>query len=187
MEITAKLKYFRMAPRKVRLVADLIRGMDTKEAKAYLKVTNKKIAEPLLKLLNSAIANAENNFNLDKDNLYISKIMVNGGPTLKRWMPRAYGRANEIKKRTSHITIVLDEKVKSKKRKQKNKETTKKISQESIKKAKEKSLEEKSKKEEKLKKTGFFQRKDDKGQLEKARRNRFASFRDRFFHRKGNM
>ena len=107
--ITAKLRHLRISPRKVRLVANLIRGMETEEAKVQLKFLSKRAAGPILKLLNSAIANAEHNFNLSRENLYISKIMVDPGPSLKRSLPRAMGRATPILKRTSHITIVLSE------------------------------------------------------------------------------
>lgn len=106
--ITAKLQYLRIAPRKVRLVADLIRGKDTAKAQSILKFTSKRPAKAMLKLLNSAIANAKNNFKLDPDNLHIVKITVDEGPKYKRSMPRARGQAYEIQKKTSHITIVLD-------------------------------------------------------------------------------
>jgi len=109
MQVNAKLKYFRIAPRKARLVADLIRGKQVKKAETILNFTVKKAAKPLLKLLKSALANASNNFHLDTDNLYISKITVDEGPKFKRWMPRARGSASEIQKKTSHITLVLDE------------------------------------------------------------------------------
>ena len=109
MAVIAKLNYLRIAPRKVRLVADLIRGKKVEEARNILNFTIKKANQPLIKLLKSAIANAENNFQLNKENLYISKITVDEGPKLKRWMPRARGSAAEIQKKTSHITIVLDE------------------------------------------------------------------------------
>jgi large subunit ribosomal protein L22 len=109
MEVTAKLRYLRIAPRKVRLVADLIRGKTVGKAKSILKFTTKRAALPLLKLLDSAISNAKNNFRLSSDNLYIKKITVDEGPKYKRWMPRARGQAYEIQKKTSHITIVLDE------------------------------------------------------------------------------
>jgi len=109
MEVKAKLNYLRIAPRKVRIVADLIRGKPVKEAKKILKFTVKRAAKPLLKLLNSAIANAKHNFNLDENNLYISKILVNEGPKLKRVFPRARGHADIIQKKTSHVTLVLDE------------------------------------------------------------------------------
>ena len=114
--ITAKLKHLRMSPRKVRLVANFIKGMETEKAKVQLKFLPKRAAKPILKLLNSAIANAEHNFNLSKENLYISRIMVDPGPSLKRSLPRAMGRATPILKRTSHITIILDEKLKTFKR-----------------------------------------------------------------------
>ena len=109
MVVTAKLRYLRIAPRKVRLVADLIRGKSVEEAQTILSFTVKKAVGPLLKLLNSAIANAKNNFRLDPLNLFISKIEVGEGPKHKRWMPRARGQASEIQKKTSHITMVLDE------------------------------------------------------------------------------
>lgn len=99
-----------MAPRKVRVVANLIKGMDIGQARAQLKFLPKKAGGFLLKLLNSAAANAKHNFSLKEDNLYVSKILVDGGPSLKRWMPRAMGRVTPILKRTCHITLVLDEK-----------------------------------------------------------------------------
>jgi len=108
--VIAKLNYLRLAPRKVRLVANLIKGMRVKEARVQLKFCPKRASQPLLKLLNSAVANAEHNFQLKEDNLYISKITVDQGPSLKRWRPRAFGRAFPIMKRTSHITLVLEEK-----------------------------------------------------------------------------
>ena len=110
VEVVAKLRRLRIAPRKVRLVADLIRGKKVDEAINILTFLNKKAAKPVLKLLKSAIANAEHNFKLKKDNLFVSKITVDEGPKFKRWMPRARGRADLILKRTSHITLVLSEK-----------------------------------------------------------------------------
>ena len=110
MEITAKLNYHRMTPRKIRLVADLVRGKQVKEALNQLKFSQKKAASIIAKLLRSAINNAKNNLKIkDKENLYIKKITVDEGPTLKRSMPRAFGRASMIRKRTSHIKIILDE------------------------------------------------------------------------------
>ena len=114
MQVTAKLRNLRIAPRKARLVADLIRNKQVEEAQAVLNFTNKKATEPFLKLLNSAAANAKNNFQLDPVNLYISKILVDEGTKLKRWMPRARGQASPIQKKTSHITLVLSEKLKTK-------------------------------------------------------------------------
>ncbi len=109
MAISAKIKYLRISPRKVRMVADLIRNKTVGEAEAILKFTTKKASKPLLKLLESSIANAKNNFKKDISSLYISSIMVDGGPILKRTMPRSRGTAFAIQKKTSHITIVLGE------------------------------------------------------------------------------
>jgi large subunit ribosomal protein L22 len=105
---TAKLRYLRIAPRKVRLVADLIRGKSVTRAQEILNFTTKRASPVLLKLLKSAIANAKNQIQTEEVNLYISKIAVDEGPKLKRWMPRARGQAYEIQKKTSHITLVLD-------------------------------------------------------------------------------
>jgi len=110
MEARAQLNYCRIAPRKVKIVCDLIRGKDTKTAAALLANTPKAATEPMLKLLNSAVANAENNFGMDPDNLFVSETYANPGPILKRIRPRAQGRAFRINKRTSHITIVVKEK-----------------------------------------------------------------------------
>lgn len=120
MNIKASLNHLRMSPKKIRLVADLIRGMDVKEADTQLKFSTKRAAKPILKLLGSATANAQHSFNVEKDNLFISKIEVNEGPTLKRWRARAMGRAAPIMKRTSHINLVLEtkKKVKAKKKKE---------------------------------------------------------------------
>lgn len=109
MTFAVKLRYLRIAPRKVRLVADLIRGKTVGESQAILKFIVKKSAHPLTKLLNSAVANARHNFQIESENLYISKITVDEGPKYKRWMPRARGSASEIQKKTSHVTLVLDE------------------------------------------------------------------------------
>jgi len=114
MPVISKLNYLRISPRKVRLVADLIRKRDAREAEQILRFTIKKGTGPLLKLLKTALADAENNFQLAKDNLYISTVIVNEGPTYKRWRPRSKGMANPIKKRTSHVVIVLEEKEKAK-------------------------------------------------------------------------
>lgn len=109
MEIKAQLNYLRVAPRKVRLIADLIRGMDVKDAETQLKFIPKRATGPLLKLLNSAIANAKNNFNIEeKNSLYIKKITIDEGPPFKRWRAGSRGRANPVAKRTSHVNLVLD-------------------------------------------------------------------------------
>ena len=110
MEARAYLKYARISPRKVQIVLDLIRGKDTDTAMAILKNTPKAASEYLIKLLKSAVANAEHNFNMDSKNLYVSECFVCPGPTLKRMMPRAKGRGDRILKRTSHMTIVVKEK-----------------------------------------------------------------------------
>ena len=109
MEAKAHLTMLRTTPRKTRLVADLIRGKGVAEAESILQFTPKGSAEPMLKLLRSAKANAVNNHDMFEDDLYVSQIMVNEGPTLKRFLPRARGRADLMRKRTSHITIVLGE------------------------------------------------------------------------------
>lgn len=109
MKVDAKLNYLRIASRKVRLVVDSIRGRKVTEAEYRLKFIPKKATDPVGKLLQSAIANAEHNFGLDKNNLYIAEICVDEGPTLKRWRPRARGAANQIHKKTSHVKIVLEE------------------------------------------------------------------------------
>ena len=110
MEARATLRYARISPRKVGIVLDLIRNKPLDEALAILQYTPKAACEPLLKLVNSAAANAENNFNMDRNSLYVAECYVCPGPTLKRIMPRDHGRAYRILKRTSHMTVVLKEK-----------------------------------------------------------------------------
>ena len=105
----AYLRYVRISPRKVQIVCDLIRGKDAGTAMAILMQTPKAASEPLMKLLKSAVANAENNYEMDPEKLYISETYANPGPILKRFRPRAQGRAYRINKRTSHITIVVKE------------------------------------------------------------------------------
>ncbi len=96
-----------MSPRKVRLVIDTVRGLTVKTAETRLSFLKKGAAEPVLKLLRSAMANAEHNFHIAKDSLYVKHIVADGGPTIKRFRPRAFGRAAEIRKRTTHITLIL--------------------------------------------------------------------------------
>ena len=110
MEAKAYLKYLRISPRKVQIVADLIRGKDVNTAMAVLMQTPKAASEPLIKLLKSAVANAENNNNMDVEKLYVSQVFATPGPILKRVMPRAQGRAYRINKRTSHVTMAVAEK-----------------------------------------------------------------------------
>ncbi len=109
MEVRAKLRFVRIGPRKARLVADLIRGKRSEEALNILTFTKKAASKILIKLLKSAIANATQKKTIDIDRLYVKKIAVDQGPTMKRFQPRALGRATTIRKRSSHITIVLDE------------------------------------------------------------------------------
>ncbi len=110
MQAKAIARTIRIAPRKVRLVVDLIRGKQVGEAIAILRHTQKSASPVVEKLLNSAIANAEHNYEMEPNNLVITQAFVDEGPTLKRFRPRAMGRASAINKRTSHITIVLSEK-----------------------------------------------------------------------------
>ena len=109
MEVKAVTRYVRIAPRKARLVTELIKGKPVEEALTILKFVPKKAARLVDKTLRSAVANAEQNPNIDVDTLYIKRIFVDGGPTMKRWRARAMGRATKIIKRTSHITVILDE------------------------------------------------------------------------------
>lgn len=109
MTVKASLKYLRMSPRKVRLVADLVRGRSVTDADKILSFVVKRSSDPVAKLLQSAVANAEHNYGIKKEKLYISEIKVDGGPTLKRFMPRARGSVSPIAKKTSHITVTLKE------------------------------------------------------------------------------
>ena len=106
----ATAKYIRISSRKVKIVIDLIRGKSVDEAEAILMYTPKAASEPTLKVLRSAIANAENKLDMDKETLYVAEIFANQGPTLRRFRPRSRGSASRIRKRTSHITVILDEK-----------------------------------------------------------------------------
>jgi large subunit ribosomal protein L22 len=109
MEIIAKGKFIRMSPRKVRLVAGLIRGLEVDKAKWQLAFNKKIASKALLKILDSAVANAKENYDAEESNLKVKSITVDGGPALKRWTPRAHGRATPIRKETSHVKIVLTE------------------------------------------------------------------------------
>lgn len=191
MKVTAKLDNLRIAPRKTKLVADLIRGLDTGDALDQLEMTVKRTSLPMRKLLLSAIANAESNFGLDKNNLYVFDAVVGAGPTLKRWMPKAYGRAGQILKRTSQITITLEERIEGKGRKTKEeliKERTAKLKekrkaeQEAREDQEKKDKEEKKEESAKAKKAlGLGKEKEiDKGKKEKAKR----SLTSRIFRRK---
>lgn len=143
MEVTAKLRYLRIAPRKVREVTDLIRGKKVDEAQIFLEFLVRKSAKPILKLLKGVTASARHDFQLEQSNLYISKILVDEGPKLKRWRPVSRGRTAPIMKRTSHITIVLDEIGRTKRKKVE----AKKLGESRRKKEKEKGIIEKPPKE----------------------------------------
>lgn len=110
MQAKANARYIRISPRKVKLVIDLIRGKGVGEAISILRHTPKAASPVIEKVLNSAIANAEHNYSLDPNNLVITEAFVNPGPIMKRFQPRAQGRAGRINKRTSHITVVVSEK-----------------------------------------------------------------------------
>ena len=113
MEIRAQLRYLRIAPRKVRLVADMIRHKNAQKAIPLLAFSIKRGSKPIKKLLESALANAKNNYEMvNTDALYIKRITVDEAPKLKRWRARARGRAMQIQKKTSHITIILDQPIK---------------------------------------------------------------------------
>ena len=106
-EYTAKISFLRMAPRKVRSVGDLIKGLPVNEAEAQLIVQTRRPSKPLLKLLRSAVANAKNSKTVDPQHLFVSSVRVDGGPMLKRMLPRARGSASPIQKKMSHVTMVL--------------------------------------------------------------------------------
>lgn len=110
MEVRANSKYLQISTRRMRLVADLVRGKMVNDAIEILRFTNKKGAKLISKGIKSAVANAEHTKQIDVDTLYIKRIMVDGGPMIKRWLPRAMGRANRVLKHTSHLTVILEEK-----------------------------------------------------------------------------
>ncbi|HAT03713.1 MAG TPA: 50S ribosomal protein L22 [Candidatus Magasanikbacteria bacterium] len=130
VQAKAQLNHLRMSPQKVRLVAGLIRGLKVDEARAQLMFNHKRAAQPILKLLDSAIANAEHNHDIDTKTLVIETIYVNEGPVLRRWMPRAMGRATPMRKRSSHTTLVLSGELDEKKAKKVKQETEKTQKQE---------------------------------------------------------
>lgn len=109
MEIKVKNKFIKMSSKKLRLVANLIRGLETNNALNQLKFVNKRAAEPIAKLLKSAIASAEHDYEFDKNNLFVKEIRIDEGGMLKRWTPKAHGSATPLRKRISHITIVISE------------------------------------------------------------------------------
>jgi large subunit ribosomal protein L22 len=158
MKVSAQLNNLRKSPRKVRLVASMLKGIPVKEAEEQLKFLVKGSAPNFMKLLKSAVANAENNLGLDKDNLFIKDVIVNESKKLKRWLPRAHGRASLLLKRTSDIKIILEELVEGKGRKKVKKQEIKDIKvakdKESEKKEKQKTEESKEQKKEIVKERG---------------------------------
>lgn len=110
MQARAEAKHIRISPRKMKPIADLVRGKNVKDAQAILKFTPRKGAEIFLKVLNSAVANAENNHHMDVDTLIVKDIYANQGPTLKRWNAGSMGRANPVLRRSSHVGVVVAEK-----------------------------------------------------------------------------
>jgi len=178
MEINAKVKNLRMSPRKVRLVVDLIRKMPVNQALDQLKFANKRAALPVSKLIKTALADAEHNFNLDKNNLKIKEIKVDEGITLKRWMPRAFGRATEIRKRTCQINLVLKEIVDSGKKESRKVKVEDPVKLDDMAKGADKSREKKEKKS--PKKT------EKKPETEDTKKNKSAGsgFTDKVFRRK---
>lgn len=158
MKVSAKLNGLRVAPRKSKLVADLIKGMDVSEALIQLDIHVKRTSDYMKKLLESAIANGENNFGIDRDNMYVLDVVVGAGPVLKRWMPKAFGRAGQILKRTSKIEIILEERVEGK-----NRKTKEQLEKEKAQKMKEREKAEKKGKEkdEKEEKKNIVEKKDD--------------------------
>jgi len=110
VEVRAQLRHIRMSPQKVRLVLDVVRGKPAREALAILQFLPQRAAKPVRATVRSAMANAENNFNMDPDELVITRCSADEGRTLKRWRPRARGAVNQILKRSSHITVVVAEK-----------------------------------------------------------------------------
>ncbi len=181
MQVSAKLNNYRKSPRKVRLVARALRGLDTGDAEARLKFLIKGSAPDFEKLIRSAVANAENNLGLDKDNLFIKDIIVNEGPKLKRWLPRAHGRATLILKRTSNIEVILAEKVEGKKRR----EIPKKQEIKDVKPEELKEKEEKGEEEKKEEKKEIFKEKEEKEFVdEKKKAVESRGFLKRIFRRK---
>lgn len=165
MQVKVQLNNYRRSPRKVRLIANMLKGRDVQDAQNQMDFTIKGSAQDLQKLLKSAISNAENNFGLDKENLYIKDVKVDEGAKLKRWLPRAYGRASLILKRTSHIELTLAEKVEGKGRKKVKKQEIKDISAQEIKKVEGKVTE-----EQKEEKKEILKRKDEKEFLDEKKK-----------------
>jgi len=187
MQVKVKLNNLRIAPRKVRLSADLIRGLEFHEAVNQLGATVKGANEYMIKLMNSALANAENNFGLDKNNLKVATVIVNEGPVMKRWMPRAFGRASMILKRTSKIELILEEIEEGKNRKTKEQMEKERKARMEAKKKEEKLTREQEKKEDKDEKEIASQAKDkdvEPGKEAKKLKSQKSGWSGKIFRRK---
>lgn len=184
MRVNAKLNKIRIAPRKIKLVTDFIEGLDVAEALAQLDATVKAGVRPIQKLLSSAISNGENNFGIDRDNMYVYKIIVGAGPALKRWMPKAFGRAGRILKRTSQIELILEERVEGKGRKSKEQLEKEKKEREIKKRKLEKEAEEKKAEEKKeaRKSESAFEKTTESKEIKKAEKK--GGLTSRIFRRK---
>lgn len=185
MEVRATLSHIRIAPKKLRLVATVVSGMDVHKADQQLQYIPKKGSDMLRRTMNSAVANAIHNHEMMEDNLYISRVFVNEGPIYKRWQPRAFGRATPIWKRTSHLTIILNEREEGKRAKK-----TAKPKDDKEKKAEKEAPPGKARKEEPAKRAeeeripkDFPKTKERKKEKFSAGK-KFASFRDKLFRRK---
>jgi len=192
MTVKASAKMIRISPQKVRLVTRTLPGKDVRAADQELAFLEKGAAAPVLTLLRSAVANAENNFDMAKDNLIVKEVLVGEGPTYKRWRARSRGMAAQIAKRTSHITIILDEKEPGK-GKDKKKNTAKKPSEpkvvklksrDEIKKLSKDETEKKSDKGSKKQQTGYFQKNSGKDGQDGAKGKGVKGFVDKVFRRK---
>lgn len=184
MRVNAKLNKIRIAPRKIKLVTDFIEGLDVADALDQLNATVKTGVRPIEKLLLSAIGNGENNFGIDRDNMFVYKINVGAGPALKRWMPKAFGRAGRILKRTSQIELILEERVEGKGRKTKDQMEKEKKAREAKKKKIEKEAKEKSDQEEKENKKSepSFEKTTESKEIKKAEKR--GGLASRIFRRK---
>ncbi|MDP3964377.1 MAG: 50S ribosomal protein L22 [bacterium] len=134
MEISAQIKHLRIAPRKMRLAVNFIKGMDVTQAEHQLEFSKKSGAEPVLKLLRSAVANAEKNHDFQKSNLFVKNVVLNDGSVLKRFQPRAFGRASVLRKRSTHVRVVLAEKKPTQPKKAETKPGEKPVAQTDVKK-----------------------------------------------------
>lgn len=174
MAIVAKLNHLRMSPRKVRMVADAVRGMDADDAEVHLGRLPKRAAVPLQKLLKSAIANAEHNFQKNRSVLFIQSLTVDKGPVVKRYRPRAFGRAADIHKHTSHITLVMGERVAQNKKRFTIKTREKSVDTHTL----------EGMSDNKRKKDSEFSPKDHKKGSYASTRKKFIDMGRRFFQRK---